>query len=91
MSKYLPYSKEAKRRYVSHQLLKDNAIYISLEGTEDVIKYYLRINKVSRMENPDGEPMKNPDGTINYEVQAQTGFVVLTKTEYLTDKQAGKV
>lgn len=87
----LAYPKEMKRRYVPHQILKDNAVYLSLEGTNDVVKYYIRINKVSQIESPTGEILKNPDGTTNYEIQAQTSFIILTKEEYLADKQAGKV
>lgn len=78
-----------KLKYVPHKTIHLGYTYLGLDGTDDVLKIALTINKVMRQLDKDDNVVKNVDGTTRYAVNNSVNITVLTKEEYLVDKQMG--
>jgi len=78
-----------KLKYVPHKTVHLGYTYLGLDGTDEVLKIALTINKVMNRLDKDNNIIKNVDGTTSYAVNSQVNITVLTKEEYLVDKQMG--
>jgi outer membrane protein assembly factor BamB len=68
-------------RFVNHKTLKEGWTYISTSDG-NVIGLKISVTKVVKMQNPDGSPMINPDGTPAYYVMSSNILRVLTRQEW---------
>jgi hypothetical protein len=70
-----------KGKFVNHKTLKEGWTYISTSD-DTVIGVKVSVTKVVNLQNPNGAPVLNPDGTPAYYIMSTNVVRTLTREEW---------